>query len=144
MKADEGTKLWIKKTYNPYYTLMANGTVKFDDRITQKDFMVMPGDWVIFQLWSETNRIFMKQSFVKAIDFVRNTSSVSFWKDYHKEFPGITIMQFADPECPKCGHRVIIVYDEDEGFDTSYFQCVPPAECDCKCDEEINLHYENA
>ena len=155
MKPTEDTKLWEKKTYDPYFSLIASGRVKFEDRITQEDFPVKTGDWIVFKLYDETTRQRIGQrQLVKAVDFVRNTKEVPFWLKEHSEFPGITIMQLVDSTCPTCNHRLDFIWDFDHyedslhaGYDTSYFQCVPTEDCGCDCNLEIEdnfgLVYEN-
>lgn len=160
------TKLWMKKTYNPYFDMIKDGIVWFDERVTQDDFTPKAGDWVVFQLWSENPREFLKKQEVKAVNLVRNTAEVFFWKVLHsqlatirglvdiEEFGGFTIMALKPPLCPRCGHVVRLEYDEDVGadgrvFDVSYFGCdisnLPTVvACLCDCNEHIDdLKYCN-
>ncbi len=145
MKPTKETKLWKKKTYDPYFSMMAKGEVRFEDRITQEDFPIKAGDWIVFILYDEKTRQRIRQrQFIKAVEYVRNTKDVSFWKEEHKDFPGITIMQLVEATCPECSHRLDFIWDYERsedgwGYDNSYFQCIPTEDCRCKCDETLLL-----
>lgn len=141
MKPRNQANVWNLKSFRPYFEEVKFGRKRFDVRRTKSEFPIIKGDWIIFALYHSKYNTFSREYDVKAIDYVLNTGEAPFWKDQHKDgFLGFTVMQLVDPTCPKCDHKVTMIYDRDGdsemGYhDASYFQCVATEKCECFCDE---------
>lgn len=128
--------------YDPYFSELKKGDLSFEDRITQDDFPVKVGDWIVFQLYGGIEgglRVPRNKWFIRAVKYVRNTKDVPFWKGEHENFPGITIMELTYPMCISCLHTVETYFDGDE----MYLVCNMMFGCNCDCNRENDLDYAN-